>query len=108
MCPAAHLAHGYDAEGALGVDEVLSMTNVTLTPAWSTCLFEAGIFDRPSPKGGLRDQGLALTGEGWGGHEDQLAEAFIGHAAEDALVQLRRFVRCGHDGWEFGVIAIVD
>ena len=51
---------------------------------------------------------LPLAGEGWGGEEDELAEALIRHAAEDALVQLRRFVRCGHDGWEFGVIAIVD
>ena len=56
--------------GPLAVDEVLSMTNVTLTPALSTCLFEAGIFDRPSlpsaslhgssTKGGLRSVGLAV------------------------------------------------
>ena len=51
---------------------------------------------------------LTLSRKGRGGEEHQLAQAFIGHAAEDALVQLRRFVRCGHDGWEFGVITIVD
>ena len=42
--------------------------------------------------------GLSLSSEGWGGHENQLAEAFIGHTAEDALVQPGRLAGGGHNG----------
>ena len=55
-----------------------------------------------------KKSGLPPSSEGRGGHQDQFAKAFVGHAAEDALVQPGRLAGCGHDGWEFGVIAIVD
>jgi len=51
---------------------------------------------------------LALASERRGGHQDQFAEAFIGHAAEDALIQPGRLAGCRHDGWQLGIIAIVD
>ena len=51
---------------------------------------------------------LPLSRKGRGGHEDQLAEAFVGHAAEDALVQPGGLVGGGHDGGQLGIVAIVD
>ena len=51
---------------------------------------------------------LALASEGRGGHEHQLAEAPVGHAAEEPLIQPGGLAGSRHDGWQLGVIAIVD
>jgi len=50
----------------------------------------------------------APSGISRGGHEDELTEPFIGHAAEEPLVQPGRLVGSGQNGREFSVVAVVD